>query len=655
MKNGKISRLNPSDPHALEDYERAFYEAFTRVPSNRLVRQLWLWDDERRRLKTRIAYEHQTIWVSRHASGELQIAIAVNDDPVRAQSAAYGFSIPCEAGIFEVLTLFASGPLSYGDIRSFWQDFLAKMRDAGLARGYATSAAPLLPLYKRAGWEIAEKTEIAGEIRYFLTLHLDCGRALELLRGHDAECEDKDRFVSALVSGGDPRLDLDPVTGCNIYGCCPTPDPMEMSFGATTASTISTTAFMTARDSFGRLAPQSEGASSARLRAETQAISREIAELAGLPGARTLLAASGTDAIMLATIMIAERDPSPLTTIIVGIEESGSGVGNAVIGCHFQPRTPNGGVVTPGTPLAPGRDLARIDLPLRDCAGAPLDFAEIDAAVSAAARREISAGRRVVVHRLDSSKTGLTAPSLACLSALEAEHGDRFCVLVDACQLRASTASLTVYHRRGYPVLVTGSKLIAGPAFSGAVILPAGFERPAPILPGYDHVEAPALGVLLRWQAALSEWRGFGAIPEERKVTVARIFAQIAGRAISARMNLRAVVGAPHDRAAEGGWDAHPTIFTFLVTQANGQALGMEELRRLYFLLLERRETTPAMRIGQPVKLGNGGVAALRISLDARRMRALAQSEKVVVETARDLDRLFDRLESLIDASSPSD
>ncbi len=42
------------------------------------------------------------------------------------------------------------------------------MRAAALVKGYATCAAPLVPLYARADWEVADATEITGEASFFL-------------------------------------------------------------------------------------------------------------------------------------------------------------------------------------------------------------------------------------------------------------------------------------------------------------------------------------------------------------------------------------------------------------------------------------------------------------------------------------------------------
>src|SRR5258708_21110307 len=46
-----------------------------------------------------------------------------------------------------------------------------------------------------------------------------------------------------LVSGGDPRLKIDPVRGVNVYGCQPLPCPGTLSFASSTATSISQPAY----------------------------------------------------------------------------------------------------------------------------------------------------------------------------------------------------------------------------------------------------------------------------------------------------------------------------------------------------------------------------------------------------------------------------
>src|SRR5258708_32488202 len=50
-----------------------------------------------------------------------------------------------------------------------------------------------------------------------------------------------------LVSGGDPRLKIDPVSRVNVYGCQPLPCPGTLSFASSTATSISQPAYDRAR------------------------------------------------------------------------------------------------------------------------------------------------------------------------------------------------------------------------------------------------------------------------------------------------------------------------------------------------------------------------------------------------------------------------
>jgi len=243
----ELTRLDTSAIDARDEYERAFYEAFARTPSNRLVRQLWRWDDAGRRLATRVAYEDQDIWVVRNADGALVACVAVSVEPQQAQSAAYGFVVPRMAGVFEVLTFFTHGTFGFARIAHLWRELLTRMRATGQIEGYATCAESLLPFYRRIGWERAAQKEIEGETRCFLVLRLDREPMLGRLRRHEDACDEERRFVEALSSGGDPRLDLDPITGRNAYGCRTTPDAAETSFGSTTISLVSASAFVAAR------------------------------------------------------------------------------------------------------------------------------------------------------------------------------------------------------------------------------------------------------------------------------------------------------------------------------------------------------------------------------------------------------------------------
>ena len=198
-------------------------------------------------------------------------------------------------------------------------------------------------------------------------------------------------------------------------------------------------------------------------------------------------------------------------------------------------------------------------------------------------------------------------------------------------------------------ILVTGSKFISGRAFSGAIILPAGATRLPPDLPGYDPIDTPSIGVLLRWRAALAEWRGFAEFPSPAKQILRWPSPQppagllIRGLAVWEAM--------PRDRAAgEESWDAQPTIFTFAPGAAalGISTFGYRGAALAIFWLLEPQAARPVIRLGQPVTLGDAGLAGLRISLDARMMCALARHELPAMPIIeRRLDCALDHVERL--------
>lgn len=169
MNGCKIEVLNPSDPAAVHEYEAAFYHAFARVKTNRLVQKLWLWDHDAARVRTRVRYQDQLICILRDQAGRLRSAMAFNVELRQFQAASYGFVAPsAPSASFEVLTFFASATQTFAMCRNFWSSCLALLRKRGLTTGYATTAPRPLPMYRRAGWRILQEKEIESEKRYFL-------------------------------------------------------------------------------------------------------------------------------------------------------------------------------------------------------------------------------------------------------------------------------------------------------------------------------------------------------------------------------------------------------------------------------------------------------------------------------------------------------
>ena len=226
-------------------------------------------------------------------------------------------------------------------------------------------------------------------------------------------------------------------------------------------------------------------------------------------------------------------------------------------------------------------------------------------AVLRAVEASIAGGNPVLLQIMDSSKLGWRAPSDRCLDEISARWPDQVQVVVDACQMRLGRPRLRNYLDRGYLVLVTGSKFFTGPAFSGALLVPAslaaqvdGIGEIAPGLRDYfSRSDWPNrwanlrsrfpvrenFGQWLRWEAALEEIRAYHRVPDGFRRSALTTFGQGVERIIASAPSLELLP--PQQRLAGTGLDdeelAQPTIFPFVIRQA-GHALALADCRKMY-------------------------------------------------------------------------
>jgi hypothetical protein len=276
---------------------------------------------------------------------------------------------------------------------------------------------------------------------------------------------------------------------------------------------------------------------------------------------------------------------------------------------------------------------------------------------------------------MDASRLGWRAPSRACLDEIARRWPGRVQVVVDACQMRLSRTRLRGFLGRGYFVLVSGSKFFGGPAFSGALLVPARIARMV------DATEASAVGIRdyvsrsdwpkswrlrasfesranlgqwLRWEGALEEIGAYYSVPDAWRAKALREFRAAVENLIALSPQLR-LIGSTANAAKAGDEEfCEATIFPFTI-EGGHRTFSPHECRALYTALAcdlgeaiggsETDRDVAARRclIGQPVRIERNNaapVAVLRLCAGAR----------VVTETwAPDVDVAERRLKAEFD------
>lgn len=423
-----------------------------------------------------------------------------------------------------------------------------------------------------------------------------------------------------LVAGGDARLALDPESGTNIYACPPFPDPELAAFGSSTASVISTAGFAAAdalrKGLLHNAATQTLDLAGAdefgRIRRELL----DLCDLSDLPRLQSIFAASGTDLHHLAGQLVGGTEHTPTLAIMVESRETGSGVTTSLNACG---------------------NIEIASVSIRHDDGTPRPSADVDAEVETLVVKASEQARRILLIPVDVSKTGLIAPSPACVMKLHRQFPQLLSVFVDACQFRIANATLRAYLEQGFMVGLTGSKFIGGPSFSGLLLVPSGAS---PRLHGNPPLssEHSDFGLLLRWEAALAELRAFRTVPENEISHFLQAFSLAIRNRLTNDPAFEILPTAPLERrplTQNTGWDHFQTIFPFLLYRPNVQTgrvpLNREETTKVSHRLRldlsgednSSSTKTSALRcqLGQPVACGirNGvPVSALRLCLSTR-------------------------------------
>lgn len=483
-----------------------------------------------------------------------------------------------------------------------------------------------------------------------------------------------------LTLGGDTRLEINPRTGKNRYHCTPLPSDT-VPFGSCTSSSISWRGFEAARHTL--LVMRSKRDSLAAASECARFIRQKLAELLTLPdGVEVALGPSGTDVELLALALAAGCNNRPVVNIVVGPTEVGSGTPLAAACCHYDTLTPGGACVVAGE--AVDRALAaRVDVrtvELRTTSGTMLPESEIDASVIELVIDACEADAIVLLHIVAHSKTGVHAPSLACVDRLQ-ELGEDVVVVVDAAQGRFSRRGLREVLQKGYLVMFTGSKFYGGPPFSGALLVPPKFhphKRGLTSLPqGFrDYFSAvempecwgsirqtlrtePNLGAILRWSAAIAEMEAYYAAPPESRLRVLRAFEADVPKILGDSATIRLLPHFPplYDDSSQRLLESKTTVFGFWVIPKGAQhPLDKAVLKRLHADLatdlstvhpqLDPQVVAPKYHVGQPVDLGSAG-HVLRVALGGELITRVAVDDRIGETLERRIDWLRSQIHGL--------
>lgn len=489
-----------------------------------------------------------------------------------------------------------------------------------------------------------------------------------------------------LTRGSDSRTHTIDGT-MNRYGCRPYPRAA-LPFGSCTASSPSPEVYEAAAELHLQLRTaarenafeEQAGKAYARVTANL----RQQLCLEEVPDVEIALTPSGTDAEFLATLLSLGNRQRELVNIVVGPHEVGSGSENAAAGKHFDECTPHGTRCAPGASVCEsvaGRVFAQT-VHLRDDTGKVREPEELDGEVQDLAQRALAGGRRVLLHIVAHSKTGVHAPRLELARALQRQHPDEVDVIVDAAQGRVSRRGLRESLQAGWLVLFTGSKFYGGPPFSGSLLVPGNWsperrqalpiprefsdyfsrwDMPSAWAPFTEQLERKFnLGLLLRWTSAAQALQEYYSVPPKTRFAVLRRFEDYVPTALleSTCLELDSVEPVRFPAGAERLLESKTTVFPFRVRVGGGTPGGFlkkDALRQVAFWLNRdlshfapeapgavRQSLRPSYHIGQPVYDGDDEHAAvLRFALGA----ALATSVGVDKRLGHTLEERLEWLE----------
>ncbi|NCG18370.1 MAG: hypothetical protein GWP91_05065 [Rhodobacterales bacterium] len=441
------------------------------------------------------------------------------------------------------------------------------------------------------------------------------------------------------AAGGDHRLIENPQTGLTPYRASLRPRNTAQ-FGSCTASSPGPRGWAAGQHALKHCQASDEG-----IRETAEQTRMELRNVMEIPAEIAVaMAPSGTDILYLVS-HIALQGVDSVHHVVVGANELGGGTLKACRGLTFSAMTPFGGDDEVGRPIAGLAERCTAEaIYLREAAGQRLDTDAVDAQVEQRVDELVTDGKRIILHMVVHSKTGLRAPSALVAARLRQRHGDKLMVLVDAAQGRLAPSDIRRALKLGFVVMFTGSKFYSGPPFSGVLFLPTHLSAdPGPLVPElskwFDQASLPGSwvsareslsekhnqGLALRWTAAMAEFNAYHAILPRWRGRVYATFAGAIHETFGPPDIIDLEIPLPPVHQLVTALGAFPTVFGFRVRGPDGW-FDAPQLKSLHAMLdTDLSHEDPrwggVYHLGQPVALGppdGERRAFLRVALGAR-------------------------------------
>ena len=168
-----LSLVDCGDRDQVDQYEKMFYQCFIGLEKQALIRKIWCFDDAHHRLKTKIPYDHQSVY--RIVDGERVCGcLSLNILGRQYQFSEFHFDFPFLSDpartVCEVLTLFAVAQPAV--TRSRWHAICRGLFEHGFSDVLATTAERPLLLYRRLGFSVIGETTMNEQRRYLIHMNL---------------------------------------------------------------------------------------------------------------------------------------------------------------------------------------------------------------------------------------------------------------------------------------------------------------------------------------------------------------------------------------------------------------------------------------------------------------------------------------------------